>query len=102
MRLFAFIAFPLLLISADVPRPEYPQPQFEREQWMTLNGPWEFEFDDSHVGVAESWATGSKKFSRTITVPYAFETKLSGIGDTSFHPEVWYRRAFTIAPAWKG
>jgi beta-galactosidase/beta-glucuronidase len=88
--------------AADVPRSEYPQPQFEREQWTTLNGPWEFEFDDSHAGVAENWAGSSKKFSRTITVPYAFETKLSGIGDTSFHSEVWYRRSFTIAPAWKG
>jgi hypothetical protein len=30
-----------LLLAEDIPRPEYPQPQFQREQWMNLNGPWE-------------------------------------------------------------
>jgi beta-galactosidase/beta-glucuronidase len=100
---------PLVLLAAisvfgqsAVPRPEYPQPQFQRELWMTLNGPWEFEFDDSHAGVARNWAASNRKFSRNITVPFCFESKLSGIGDTSFHSEVWYRKAFTLSPAWKG
>jgi beta-galactosidase/beta-glucuronidase len=69
---------------------------------MTLNGTWEFEFDDARAGVRENWAAGNRKFSRSINVPFCFESKLSGIGDTSFHPEVWYRRTFTVPPAWKG
>lgn len=88
--------------AQEVPRSEYPQPQFQREQWMSLNGPWEFEFDDSNTGLAQNWAEANKKFSRTITVPFAFETKKSGIGDTSFHPWVWYRRSVTLPPAWNG
>ena len=28
-----------------IPRPEHPNPQFERENWTNLNGEWEFEFD---------------------------------------------------------
>ncbi|MCS6951472.1 MAG: glycoside hydrolase family 2 TIM barrel-domain containing protein [Bryobacterales bacterium] len=91
-----------LAAGPSIPRPEYPQPQFQREQWLSLNGPWEFEFDDANVGLEENWASGTKKFSRTIVVPFAFETKLSGIGDTSFHPWVWYRRSFTVPDAWKG
>ena len=92
----------LALVAQDVPRPEYPQPQFERSQWQTLNGKWEFEFDDANVGLQDGWASGSRKFSRAITVPYAFETKLSGIGDPSFHPWVWYRRPFNVPAEWKG
>jgi beta-galactosidase/beta-glucuronidase len=99
--------FPLALILAvvalaETPRPEHPQPQFQREEWRSLNGPWEFEFDDSNQGLNADWAGGTKKFSRTITVPFCFESAKSGIGDTSFHPWVWYRRALDIPAAWKG
>lgn len=99
-------AFTLLAVfglwASEIPRPEYPQPQFEREQWMTLNGQWEFEFDDNDVGLAENWGAGARKFSRTIVVPFCFESRRSGIGDPSFHPQVWYRRSFTVPPQWKG
>jgi beta-galactosidase/beta-glucuronidase len=98
--LFALLAASLCF-AQQAPRPEYPQPQFEREQWQSLNGPWEFEFDDANAGLTQDWASGAKKFSRTITVPFAFETKLSGIADTSFHPWVWYRRSVTLPAGWK-
>ncbi len=88
-------------VAQPVPRSEYPQPQFQRELWLSLNGNWEFEFDDSNRGMDENWG-GAHKFSRTIMVPYAFESKLSGIGDTSFHPWVWYRRTFAVPESWKG
>ena len=88
--------------APDIPRPEYPQPQFQREAWLNLNGPWEFEFDDGNVGVDQGWASGGHRFTRTITVPFAFESRLSGIGDTSFHPWVWYRRSFSVPAGWKG
>ena len=35
----------------DVPRPEYPRPQFVREGWMNLNGPWDFLFDFGKSGM---------------------------------------------------
>src|SRR3989442_15581 len=75
-----------LLHAADIPRPEYPQPQFQREQWMSLNGRWEFAFDDHNRGLEENWAAGAKRFDRSISVPFCFESTLSGIGDRSFHP----------------
>ncbi len=88
--------------QAPPPRGEYPQPQFQRADWLTLNGPWQFEFDDKNTGLDGNWAAGTRAFSRTITVPFAFESRLSGIGDTSFHPWVWYRRSFTTPADWKG
>jgi len=89
-------------VGQTVPRPEHPQPQFQRTDWLTLNGSWDFDFDDADVGLAEDWAQPARKYTRKIVVPFAFETKLSGIGDTSFHPVVWYRRSFEVPAAWKG
>jgi beta-galactosidase/beta-glucuronidase len=91
-----------LLQAGEVPRSEFPQPQFQREAWLTLNGPWEFEFDDANAGIKEDWPAAQKKFSREITVPFSFETPRSGIGDRSFHPYIWYRRAFEVPQAWRG
>jgi beta-galactosidase/beta-glucuronidase len=101
-RRFLFALVLTCAALAQTPRPEHPQPQFQRDPWQNLNGPWEFEFDDANAGLDADWASGAKKFSRTITVPFCFESRKSGIGDTSFHPYVWYRRSVTIPAAWKG
>ncbi|MBR5034139.1 MAG: beta-galactosidase [Bacteroidales bacterium] len=45
--------------------PEYPRPQMVREQWMNLNGFWDFRAFDT-VG--------------KILVPFPFESALSGVG----------------------
>lgn len=67
----------------QIPRPEYPRPDFQRENWLPLNGEWDFSFDEPI-------------FDWKILVPFAYETKLSGIHDTSFHNAVWYRRSFSL------
>ena len=100
-----YFAGSLLLVTASmaaIPRPEFPQPQFQRESWMNLNGAWEFEFDDGNSGLAENWAGSGRKFSRSINVPFCFESKLSGIAETGFHPYAWYRRSVTLPAEWKG
>jgi beta-galactosidase/beta-glucuronidase len=86
--------------TANVPRPEHPRPDFMREPWQTLNGAWQFDFDDQNRGLAERWYAPQKKLSKTIQVPYAFQTRLSGIADTSFHDVIWYRRQIEIPLAW--
>jgi beta-galactosidase/beta-glucuronidase len=101
-RLTAFLVICFGCRAAAVPRPEYPQPQFERERWLSLNGSWEFAFDDANAGLDADWAAVGKPFGRNITVPYCFESRLSGIGDTSFHPWVWYRRTVSVPEEWKG
>ncbi len=84
-----------------IPRSEAPRPDRFRADWQSLNGPWSFAFDDDDRGQAERWHAADKPFPRTIVVPYAFQTKLSGITDTSFHDVVWYRRAFQVPEAWR-
>jgi len=86
---------------ADRVRPEYPRPTFVREDWLNLNGTWEFEFDDEDAGLAEHWYRG-KPFGRRIVVPFTFESALSGIGDRSIHEVVWYRRTFRLPESYRG
>lgn len=77
-------------------REEYPRPQFRREHWQSLNGEWEFAFDDEKIGEKCGYATGRVALTKKIVVPFAYQTKASGLGDESSHEVVWYRRAFTI------
>lgn len=74
-------------------RNEYPRPDFVRKNWQSLNGAWEFAFDDSDIGHSSHWEEGFEN-PRTINVPFAFQTELSGIHDTLFHDRMWYRRTF--------
>ena len=82
-------------------RCEYPRPQLVRKDWLNLNGQWDFEFDDENVGLKEKWYHG-QSFSRKIEVPFAYQTKLSGIDDPSFHDQVWYKREFSVPVEMKG
>ncbi len=78
-------------------REEYPRPQFVRPQWQNLNGEWEFAFDDQEQGYAQGWHAGQGTLPKTIVVPFAYQTKLSGIDDQEPHDHVWYRRRFELA-----
>lgn len=89
-------------MSDALPRPEYPRPQFERDAWLNLNGTWEFAFDDDRVGEEAGWPSGNVALPLAIQVPFAFESKLSGIGDTRFHDVVWYRRTVKLPDEWAG
>src|SRR3954462_6127065 len=88
--------------ASALPRAEHPRPDFMRADWATLNGKWDFEFDDQDAGLREHWYGGTHPFSKSIVVPYTFQSKLSGIGDTGFHDVVWYRRTFVVPGAWQG
>ncbi|GMK41929.1 beta-glucuronidase [Paenibacillus sp. CCS19] len=84
-------------------RNEYPRPQLVRQEWLSLNGEWEFAFDDEVVGERERWyVPGNEGFPMRIQVPFCFQSELSGIGDTSFHDVVWYRRTIEVPEAYAG
>lgn len=83
-----------------IPRPEYPDPQFERSEWINLNGVWEFEEDPTVSGEARGLA-GAAHLAETITVPFCPESRLSGLGRRDFHNCVWYRRELTVPDAWR-
>ncbi|MFP5115923.1 glycoside hydrolase family 2 protein [Bacillaceae bacterium C204] len=84
-------------------RQEYPRPQLVRKDWLNLNGVWAFAFDDENIGTEEKWfKQTSNAFNKEIKVPFAYQTKLSGIEDLTFHDVVWYKREFEIPASWKG
>ncbi len=73
---------------------DHPRPQLRREQWVDLNGRWEFAFDDGDVGRAEEWERGNARLEREINVPFAWQSRLSGldVDPDEIHDIVWYRR----------
>jgi beta-galactosidase/beta-glucuronidase len=93
-------------MTGNLPRPEYPRPQFRRPEWTNLNGEWAFAFDDEDAGLARGWhrvpaqdlRSGDSPFDWRITVPFCYQSELSGIGDPSFHDVVWYARTFAPSP----
>jgi beta-galactosidase/beta-glucuronidase len=87
--------------EGDIPRPEHPRPQFVRDEWVNLNGEWEFAFDDADEGVSLGWHDGRPLDGR-IVVPFPYQSPLSGINDKSIHERVWYARGFEVKPEWKG
>ena len=96
-----FMAFPAMSSAADTPRPEYPRPQFVREDWVNLNGTWSYEFDFSRSGM-DRRLFESKGFESRITVPFAPQSELSGVGYKDFIPEMWYHRTLAVPQDWAG
>lgn len=82
-----------------VPRDEYPRPQFERADWICLNGEWTCEFDFGHSGLERGWPS-SQGFSKRIIVPFCPESELSGIGYKDFIEDFWYQRFIDIPASW--
>ncbi len=83
-------------MTNNIPRPEYPRPQFKRDKWKNLNGNWNFNFDDQNIGEKNSWFK-KEKFTQEIKVPFTYESKKSGINDRSPHEYIWYQRKFEIS-----
>jgi len=82
----SFIVF-LAASALYAQRPEHPRPDFERPQWMTLNGQWDFGF--------------TEKLGGKITVPFCWESELSGVHKLG-QTVGWYKKTFRIPLDWKG
>ncbi|WP_432535561.1 glycoside hydrolase family 2 protein [Kineococcus arenarius] len=83
-----------------VPRPEHPRPSVRRPDWLCLNGRWEFEVDAGDSGLERGLL--ERPLTGAITVPFAPESQLSGVGTTDFLPAVWYRREVELPAQWAG
>lgn len=88
-------------VFMNILKKEYPRPQFERNDWINLNGEWSCSFDFSRSGDAKNWKE-STGFEQKIQVPFCPESKLSGIGFTDFIEMMWYQREILIPQDWKG
>lgn len=85
----------VIKVLGPVPRPEHPRPDLFRENWMNLNGRWEFAFDPNDSGLSEGW-NEAKVLSGQIVVPFCPESILSGINDKSPHNVCWYAHSFDV------
>lgn len=114
---------PLLLMTAcpapdtgpgvPIPKPEHPRPDWQRADWVNLNGPWGFAHDPDDVGLDQAWYDQPGILDQRILVPFAFEAPASGLGepfpedgtalhastDPTFQGVSWYERDF-LAPTW--
>lgn len=81
-----------------IPRNEYPRPQFVRDQWLCLNGEWQFEIDQGDSGLEREVL--ERELNDKIIVPFCPESSLSGIGTQDFLNAVWYRREVEIPANW--
>ena len=80
--------------APKIPRPEHPRPQFEREDWINLNGKWSFDFDFGVSGLEREFQK-SVGFTKQINVPFCPESKL---GISSFCMDGKNRFAGGCAP----
>ena len=78
----------------DLPLPEYPRPQMVRENWVNLNGM----FDFAITGDID-WCD---EYTDEIRVPFAVESCLSGVCKRiSAKDRLWYRKKITLPESFK-
>jgi len=82
-------------VDASNPLPEYPRPQLEREQWLNLNGLWNYALVEKGGNVPDA-------YDGQILVPFPIESSLSGVQKSvGGNQELWYQRTFTVPSGWK-
>ncbi len=72
---------------------EYPRPQLVRDNWTCLNGNWNYAITPIEADAAKAW-------DGEILVPFAVESKLSGV-QRLLHADqaLWYSRKLTVTPS---
>src|SRR5207253_2841122 len=96
---FATIAVLLAAVlspqEVSIPLPEHPRPDFQRDLWQNLNGPWQFQFDAPDSGEARGWFRGPLPEPRQILVPFPWGGPASAV-------IAWYARSIIVPAAWAG
>ena len=85
-------------VAQTIPLPEHPRPDFERLDWINLNGPWQFTFN-TELGQLATESKSSVTFDRQITVPFGWGSPLSGVdnlGDRGY-----YARDIFVPKSWR-
>jgi beta-galactosidase/beta-glucuronidase len=66
----------------------YPRPDLQRDNWMSLNGTWDFAMD----AAANCRAPSDVQWNQSIQVPFSPETRASGVLQDGPFRACWYRR----------
>lgn len=82
-----------------ITRCEHPKPQFQRDNWMNLNGEWDFCFDQGRSGEQRKLFEDFSCYDKKITVPFCIQSKLSGIEYKDFVYGAWYKRTVSLTEA---
>ena len=100
-RIFTFAIMLVAFVTAFAaqPRAEYPRPQFERSEWINLNGEWSYELDLVNTGFERKFFQ-SNGFGNKIIVPFCPESKLSGVEHKDIITGIWYHRTIQAPVAW--
>ncbi|TFD94119.1 beta-galactosidase [Cryobacterium lactosi] len=85
-------------MTHTIPRPEHPRPQLVRDEWLSLNGEWQFEVDQADSGMERGLV--ERPLTKKIVVPFAPESAASGVENTDFLEAVWYRRDIDVPEHW--
>ena len=82
-------------VTSDKPLNEYPRPLMQRNEWLNLNGLWDYA-----ITAANSAKPGN--FTGKILVPFPVESALSGVMEPLKEDQVlWYKRKFKLPENWK-
>src|SRR5216117_92571 len=87
-------------VPDSIPLPEHPRPDFERTEWLNLNGRWRFAFDARDEGERAGWVSRDLPGAREILVPFSWGAPLSGVPDSA--DIAWYARSITVPAVWSG
>jgi len=103
MKLLSLVCSLLILFTIptnaqDIPLPEHPRPDFQRADWINLNGRWDFKFDAQNNGIEDEWSWKPVDFPHKITVPFPWGAPLSGVEDRATIG--WYKRLITVPENW--
>jgi hypothetical protein len=76
------------------PWDEYPRPDAAREEWINLNGLWDYAVTEINQE--------PEKWEGKILVPYPIESALSGVRKRVNENEyLWYRRTIEVPRSWR-
>jgi ABC-type glycerol-3-phosphate transport system permease component len=81
-------------VTPDNVLAEYPRPQLEREDWLNLNGTWNY-------ALTSTRSKQPRSFDKQILVPFPIESKLSGVALRANDRRLWYQRTFEVPDAWQ-
>lgn len=80
----------------------HPNPQKYRENYLSLDGEWDFLFDENDEGMMKEYYKEFPKKHLKIIVPYSYQSVASGINLPDKHVDViWYHKSLCIEKFYK-